>query len=110
MDPLIIQNHLDKLAIQFKGLVNGHKYDSVLLERHKIHLAAQTLSAPEHITYAKTARNQLTFQEWATQFKKQSSHMNLATLPCFIDNVQGYVTLLEDADSALPDAFVTTFV
>ncbi|ADV21041.1 Hypothetical Protein CGB_C4247C [Cryptococcus gattii WM276] len=58
-DPLIIQNHLDKLAVQFKGLANGWKYDPILLERHKIHLAAQTLSAPEHIAYAKTMKNLL---------------------------------------------------
>lgn len=69
-DPLVIQNHLNKLAIQFKGLANGRKYDLVLLERHKIYLTAQTLSAPEHITYAKTAKNQLTFQEWAAGFKE----------------------------------------
>ncbi|ADV19574.1 Hypothetical Protein CGB_A3420C [Cryptococcus gattii WM276] len=127
-DPLIIQNHLDKLAVQFKGLANGRKYDPILLERHKIHLAAQTLSAPEHITYAKTAKNQLTFQEWAARFKEAvlpygwittaernmatlaPLAQNLATIPCFVDKVRSYVALLEDADSALPDTYVAAFV
>lgn len=65
-DPLVIQNHLNMLALQFKGLANGHKYNPVLLERHKIYLAAQTLSAPDT---RKSAKNQLTFQEWAASFK-----------------------------------------
>lgn len=127
-DPLVIQNHLDKLAIQFKGLANGRKYDLVLLERHKIYLAAQTLSAPEHIAYAKTAKNQLTFQEWAAGFKEAvlpygwitTAERNMApltpltqdltTIPCFVDKVHSYIALLEDVDSALPDAFVAAFV
>ncbi|OXH74444.1 hypothetical protein J001_01190 [Cryptococcus neoformans] len=127
-DPLVIQNHLDKLAIQFKGLANGCKYDPVLLERHKIYLAAQTLSAPEHIAYAKTAKNQLTFQEWAAGFKEAvlpygwitTAERNMAalallaqdltTIPCFVDKVRSYIALLEDVDSALPDAFVAAFI
>ncbi|ADV25851.1 Hypothetical Protein CGB_N3140C [Cryptococcus gattii WM276] len=104
-DPLIIQNHLNKLAVQFKGLANGRKYDPILLERHKIHLAAQTLLAPDHIAYAKTAKNQLTFQEWAAGFKEAvlpyglitmaernmaalaPLTQNLATIPRFVDKV-----------------------
>lgn len=43
------------LALQFKGLANGHKYNPVLLERHKTYLAIQTLSAPEHIALRKNS-------------------------------------------------------
>lgn len=35
---------------------------------------------------------------------------NLATIPCFVKKVQGYVALLEDVDSALLDAVVTAYI
>lgn len=35
---------------------------------------------------------------------------DLATIPRFVDKVRSYIALLEDVNSALPDAFIAAFV
>lgn len=54
----------------YPSLTNGRRHDPLLLVKQNIHLAGQTLSAPEHIAYAKSVKNRLTFHELVSPLAK----------------------------------------